>query len=158
MHMGTNAEEQDAMHHRDITICAPTCSCMPCTARRWSDYNLVPNYSHWGVLLPVNVSEPNNRGAEYCAVANYSQSYTDAWGHSDTSCAGKFVALCSVSGAGMWPLCIPQRGCRRCWPCLIYQCCCWHGHRNGMHVTLAASSASSASIITQCKQSVLRSL
>ncbi len=67
---------------------------------RWSDFNLVPNYSHWGVLLPVNVSEPNNRprAPEYCAVANYSQSYTDAWGHSDTSCAGSYLALCSVSG------------------------------------------------------------
>jgi hypothetical protein len=53
-----------------------------------------PNkYEHWG--SSTRWQEPNNRaGDEWCAVANYTQSYFEAWGWSDASCGGAYPYIC----------------------------------------------------------------
>jgi hypothetical protein len=53
------------------------------------------------------LKEPNNVAPpEYCAVANYSQTYgkPTAWGWSDINCAKNFVFMCRL-----------QSGWQRCW-------------------------------------------
>lgn len=54
-------------------------------------------YKHWGTMQPGNIPEPNNRmGGEFCATGNYSQSYANAWGWSDTKCGERFPSICIV--------------------------------------------------------------
>ena len=58
-------------------------------------------YEHWGG--DVKYSEPDNRlGNEFCAVANYSQAYRQAWGWSDTSCNQQFGFMCRVDSPGVY--------------------------------------------------------
>ncbi len=54
-------------------------------------------YMHWGTMQPGNIREPNNRmGGENCATANYSQTFANAWGWSDTKCNERFPSICIV--------------------------------------------------------------
>ena len=59
-------------------------------------------YNHFGLMRFTNTSipalaEPNNlSGAEYCAVANFSQTYVGAWGWSDIGCGGQHTVMCMV--------------------------------------------------------------
>ncbi len=52
-------------------------------------------YKHWGT--DSGSIEPNNKGGlELCAVANASQSYSKAWGWSDTMCDKKSPFMCRL--------------------------------------------------------------
>jgi hypothetical protein len=60
-----------------------------------------PGYVHWGTMYVGEVgqfaAEPNNwQAPEYCAVANYSQAYTTAWGWSDQNCDDKYIFMCKI--------------------------------------------------------------
>jgi hypothetical protein len=51
----------------------------------------------------VGVQEPDNRfGGEFCAVANFSQSYRQAWGWSDTACNQMFGFMCRLDDPGTY--------------------------------------------------------
>jgi hypothetical protein len=65
-------------------------------------------YEHWGG--DVGVQEPDNRfGSEYCAVANYSQSYRQAWGWSDTTCSGQsYGFMCRLDVPGVYSYTAPS--------------------------------------------------
>jgi hypothetical protein len=42
--------------------------------------------------------EPNNAfPPEFCAVANYTQKFEDAWGWSDQNCEDVFIAICKIA-------------------------------------------------------------
>jgi hypothetical protein len=60
--------------------------------------NLLGGYQHWGLLLPDNVYEPNNKyPPEYCVVANYSMAEEGLWGWADTNCtAAKYPFMCKT--------------------------------------------------------------
>ena len=70
---------------------------------RWTDPSvLAPStatYLHWGRVLPSNtVLQPDNfNGTENCAVANYTESYLDAFGWSDCLCNITAPFMCRVS-------------------------------------------------------------
>ena len=62
--------------------------------------NTEVTYSHWGTLDDGS-KEPNNLAPpELCGAANYSLSYADAWGWSDSSCANSFPFICRMLKAG----------------------------------------------------------
>jgi hypothetical protein len=55
------------------------------------------SYEHWGTLMPGNRKEPNQAtGPEMCTAANYSMSYTGAWGWADASCSRRYPVICKL--------------------------------------------------------------
>jgi hypothetical protein len=68
---------------------------------RCSPHRFYEGYEHWGG--DVQYSEPDNRaGNEFCAVANYSQAYRQAWGWSDTHCNQQFGFMCRVDAPSVY--------------------------------------------------------
>lgn len=70
------------------------------------------SYTNWGLYLPPTLPrEPNQLlGDENCAVANYTEAASGAWGWADTTCESEFVSICKIprgwqsSGEGLWLL------------------------------------------------------
>lgn len=63
------------------------------------------SYTHWGTSKDDGSLEPNNKEPpEDCAVANYTQSYSDIFGWSDTRCEKKFIFICRLIRGWHLPL------------------------------------------------------
>lgn len=87
---------------------------------RWSRFNWTEagsapitftSYQHWGRYREGSLvsQEPNNRTrAEFCGVANASQTYQKAWGWADANCTLQAPFICKVcaccSVAALHPL------------------------------------------------------
>ena len=83
----------------------------------WIDTTVRPplsrGYKHWG--MDGGSLEPNNRqGLELCAVANASQTFSKAWGWSDTLCDSRFPTMCRMISE--W------RALEHAWPSDCLQC------------------------------------
>ena len=62
-----------------------------CRAHRYTPLK----YDHWA--SSATWQEPNNAfGNEYCAVSNYTEAYSGAWGWADAACAGNYPYICRV--------------------------------------------------------------
>ena len=62
-------------------------------------------YEHWGISRGRR--QPDNAGgAEWCAGANYSLSYSEAWGWSDTNCTTAFPYICRTDGEPAAAVCL----------------------------------------------------
>lgn len=60
------------------------------------------NYEHWGAYLFGR--EPDNKtGADFCSVGNYTQTYSLAWGWSDSNCSMMLPSICRVDGGWYQP-------------------------------------------------------
>ena len=76
---------------------------------QWMDGAPSPSnitYSHWGMLVPQTIQEPNNfnRKPELCAAANASQAYDSptAWGWADQHCSLRFPFMCKKLQPGAY--------------------------------------------------------
>jgi hypothetical protein len=79
---------------------------------RWSRFNWTEagsapitftSYQHWGRYREGSLvsQEPNNRTrAEFCGVANASQTYQKAWGWADANCTLQAPFICKVCALG----------------------------------------------------------